>query len=502
MTRRRAAVLILVAWAGALGWLVERSYLGRRGQDRPSQWPVPPGSAYHAIRIGDRQYGLATFTVDTLPEGLRVTELVTIDLPPLQPKSPRRTSARVEALYTRGLQLVRWQSDLLTESGRSAGSGTISGDTLLTVVTAPRGDVPETLSVRLPRPVILPSAIPLVAASRGLPKPGSRLNLAVYDPFDEEIRLERLTVAAESVFTVPDSAEFADALRRWRVAHSDTVRAWRINSVEHGLPVSRWVDAAGMTVRLQHALGATFERSAFEIVNSNFRALPPPPWDSGPTAPRLVLTDGNPAPQRHLTLLTHLMPDRPIPRIVPSLEGGWQERAGDTLRIAPRTEPDSGSQPLGSVDLLTRGDSSIATAAARIVGNEVRPEWVARRLNDWVGRTITLRGGPADFSAHRTLSARRGTAAERATLLVALAHAAGLEARRVWGLAAVNGGWELRAWVEWRSAGGTWTPADPSSPAGQTLANRVRLATGGEPMLLSLALRAARLRLAVLEDTP
>jgi hypothetical protein len=497
-SRRTAAVLILSAWVGALGWLAQRHYLNAAAGEGVARWPVPPGSAYHTIRLGDRQYGLSSLTIDTLAEGLRVTELVTLDLPRLSAGVPRRTSVRIEALYTRGLQLSRWQADLLTERGRRSTVGLVAGDSLLTVVHTAQDEPPETLTVRLRRPIILPSAIPLVAASRGLPRPGSKLNLEVYDPLNDELRTERLTVAAESVFTVPDSAEYSETLRRWRVAHADTVRAWRIDGVEHGLPLSRWVDAAGMTVRQDHALGARLERSAFEMVNTNYRALPPPLWDTSAAAPSYLPSQGTEPPGRHLAVVAYLAPRDPLPAAVPGLEGGWQARLGDTLRIGPEAALDSAPSPPAAVEARVGEDAGVAATARRVVGAERRPEVMARLLGDWVRRTITLREGPGASTAGRTLARRSGTPGERALLVVGLARSVGLAARPVWGLVKRDGRWQLHPWVEIHT--GTWMPVDPATP-GRATANRVRLAVGGEARLLDLVVRAGRLRLRVLEDT-
>jgi hypothetical protein len=503
MNRRTAAVLILTAWAGSLGWLVQRHYVQATPADQVPRWPVPPGSAFHAIRIGDRQYGFSSLAVDTLSEGLRVTELVTIDLPPLRPNTPRRTSTRVEALYTRGLQLKTWQADFLGEHGRLSSTGSVSGDTLLTIVNTPRGEPAETLSVELRRPIVLANAVPLVAASRGLPRPGSKLNIEVYDPFDHELRTERLAVTAESVFTVTDSAEYSETLRRWRSAHTDTVRAWRIDGVDQGLPRSRWVDAAGMTVLEDFPLGARLERTAFEIGNTNFRALPIPRWDTSASAPQFVPIEGKgpPPPLDALTVVAHLPPDRHLPPTVAALVGGWQRREGDTIRVEPGALEDSATEaPPGAVEALIEQDSLIARTAANIAARERAPEAQARALSAWVRRSITLRDGSGGRSASGTLSQRSGTAEERVALLVALARAAGFAARPVWGLALADGRWQMRPWAEYRNEG--WTPLDPDAPGPKAMVGRVRLATGGRPRLLDLALRAGRLRLDLLETTP
>lgn len=498
MNRRTLATLILASWVGTLGWLAERHYLGAPSGETTSRWPVPPGAAFHAIRSGDRQYGFASLTVDTVADGLRVTELLTIDLPRLKPEVPRRSSYRIEALYSRGLLLRRWQSDLLTEHGRSASTGVVTGDSILTVVRDAPGEPPETTLVHPHRPVILPNAIPLVAASRGLPRPGNKLTLEVYDPLNGELRTERVQVAAESLFTVPDSADYSPSLRRWSIAHSDTVRAWRLEGIVHGLPFARWIDGAGMTVRLDYPLGARLERTAFELANSNFRALPPARWDTAATAPSYSTPGGREVPGRALAVLGRLAPDAALPAGIPALRGGWQSRAGDTLRVGADQAPDTASNPLEAVPITPPQDSGLVQAAARILRGETRPEVALRRLTDWVRRNITLRDGPSVGSAVRVLGGRRGTAQERVALLVALAQGAGLRARAVWGVVRVGGRWELRPWAEIETD--RWTPADPGGAAGAQVANRIRLSTGGEARLLDLALRAGRLRLAVLEE--
>jgi len=499
MNRRTLATLILAVWVGTLGWLTVRHHLGQPAGGPGPRWPVPPGAAFHAIRLGERQYGFASLTVDTLAEGLRVTELLTIDLPRERPALPRRTSYRTEAVYSRALRLLRWQTDLLTEQGRLAATGTTSGDSLLTVVRSAPGERAETTLVHPSRPVILPSAIPLVTASRGLPRRGDKLSLEVYDPLDGEVRTERLEVAAESLFTVPDSAEYNPSLRRWSLAHSDTVRAWRLDAVVHGLPVSRWIDGAGMTVRTEYPLGARVERTAFELANSNFRALPPAPWDMSAGAPSYFVSEEPPAPRAALILVARLTaPDAPLPGAVPALEGGWQGRAGDTLRLGRGAGADStASQPVPA-GAGVPPPAVLADGAARILRGERRAEAALRRLTQWVRRQVVSERGPTLRSPAQALQARRGTAQERVALLVALARGAGLEAREVWGLVRIGDRWELRPWAEVRTD--QWTPADPAATPAGPLADRLRLGTGGEARLMDLVLRAGRLRLAVLEE--
>jgi hypothetical protein len=500
--RRTIAVGVLVLWIAALAWLVDRHYIGERvttAGENP-RWPVPPGSAFLSVNLAGQQIGLSTLTVDTLAEGLRVTELTTVDLPRIVADTPRRTSWRIEAMYSRGLQLQRFQADLLTEQGRARIRGTVEADTVLVLVSEARDAAADTQRVALRRPVILSGAVSLVAASRGLPRPGSRLNLEVYDPIESELRLERIVVAAESVFVVPDSAEFNAESRQWEIAHSDTVRAWRLDYMDHGLPAQVWVDGAGLPVRIAYPMGTVLDRSAFEMIQTNFRMRPPPVYDSLRTTPVYHRSRAVAPVRSRMTVLAELAPDgSPLPRRIEPMTGGWQAQHGDSFRIAA---PDSIPAPDSTLAAqephwsLASPDSTVAARARAIIQRETDTARMAEQLAAAVRKEIAPRGGEARLPPARVLAERSGSEQERVNLLVALARGAGLPARPVWGLVQVDSSWVLQSWAEIWTRG--WTPFDLARPGND--AGRLRLAIGGSSRFLSLAMRAGRLRAQVLEE--
>lgn len=499
--RRTAAVAILIVWIAALAWMVDRHYLGDRA-DNPGvnpRWPVPPGSAFHAVNLAGRQIGLSTMTVDTLGEELRVTDLTTIDLPRVVADTPRRTTERTEAFYTRGLQLQRFQSDLLTEHGRLRILGLNEGDSLLRLINEVPGEPTDTQWVRLRRPVILPAAVPLVAASRGLPRPGSRLNLEVFDPIERELRVERMLVAAESVFVVGDSAELNTQIRRWEVVHSDTIRAWRLDWLEHGLPKQLWVDGAGLPVRLTYPLGAVLDRSAFEMVQTNFRMRPPPSYDTSAAAPRFIVTAPPAKPRVSMSILAQLVTDGRFPAGIAAMSDGWQTQVGDTFFVGvdPRvTRPESVPTVLDPAWSMATPDSSIALAARAIVGRDTAPARAGELLVAAVRKRIKSRHGEVRFPASQVLARGTGSEQEQVNLLVSMAMALGLHARPAWGLVQRDGDWILRPWAEiWTDS---WTPFDPAAPGHD--AGRLRLGTGGSSRFLTLVTHAGNVRLRVLEE--
>jgi transglutaminase-like putative cysteine protease len=288
------------------------------------------------------------------------------------------------------------------------------------------------------------------------------------------------------------------------VVHSDTIRTWRLDGTADGLPLSRWIDAAGMVVRTRYTLGSMMDRSAFEMVQTNFRALPAPKWDTAVSAPQYLPDSSSPPVRRALSVAIRLtLPEQSFPADIESLEGGWQTRNGDTIRVSrpgpdasADSVPDSKGGPLWS---LFRSDSTLRDAAMKASGRESRPEAVASALDLWVRKNISYRKGPGMATPARVLLSRQGNEMERVLLLTALAQTAGLQARPVWGLVLVQGRWQLRTWAEiWADH---WIPFDPAvGPRGQD-AGRVRLATSGAGRFMDLALLAGRMRLEVLEET-
>jgi hypothetical protein len=99
-------------------------------------------------------------------------------------------------------------------------------------------------------------------------KIGRTQKLSVFDPTTRLVIRPQLTIRAESLFVVVDSAAM-DAAGEWEPAHRDTVRAWRIEGAPEGLIA--WVDAEGRVVAAR-VVNLSAIRSAFEIAFKNAKA--------------------------------------------------------------------------------------------------------------------------------------------------------------------------------------------------------------------------------------
>jgi hypothetical protein len=498
-----------VIWAVALLWLARREYFPPGGrQTGPSDWPVPPGSAFYAVRNGATQIGIASIVIDTGASGLRVKELLRLDPVP-GAGSSGRLLLRTEAILAHTLRLRSWTGSQIEGDVETQLTGQVDGDSIL-LVTLTHGAEVESVGVRLARPVFPPTAVALGFVARRHLRIGRTATVAVLDPTDLTLRDQRMRVAAESVFVVPDSAAYDSTGRRWVIAHVDTVRAWRLDAVEHGLPVQRWIDGQGLLVRSTTPLGLTFERSAFELVSDNYRVERRRMGADSTRREanqRVLVAAGTKAaaPVTSQRLQLALLSGDLTGIVLPGIDSApGQQRTGDTVSlsmVAPRrSPPDSDASPdlLQPDPLITSGDSAVRMLAASLGAAGGDPWRTAARLTAWVARSIGPEPGGLG-TASRTLARHRGNPSDRAVLLVALARAAGIPARTVGGLLRMSDGWHYHVWAEMRA--GAWTPADPELGQFPADANHLRLTIGGLGRESDLLPRAGRLRVNDLATT-
>jgi len=226
VTRRGWAATILTAWAASLGWLVQREFFRSTGARlAEAALSVPPGAAYYRLDVGQQQVGFSSSTIDTVGATIQVTDVLVLDVPALGVM--HHTGAMSRATVTRSLRLQRMDVRMAGDLGRFAARGIVSGDTLLTVTLLVGADSQIT-RVPLPRPIVLPTLMPLRLAFSGTMKPGKTYAVRVFDPFLLAARDVEVTVAAESTLVIADSAGYDSTALAWVPAHFDTVRAFRI----------------------------------------------------------------------------------------------------------------------------------------------------------------------------------------------------------------------------------------------------------------------------------
>ena len=504
MSRRAAlAAGVLLLWMAGLGLLARRELFQPASQRLlEAALRISPGATFYSVSQGSSVIGFASSTVDTITrKGIQVTDYFVADLP--MGGRLHRASVKSVVDLTRSLALDRFQLDLDTEAGPMKISGVAEGDTSLLLAIGSGGAPPDTQRLRVDGPVLLPTLVPLVVALGERPKVGKRYTLSIFDPGTMAPKETQVSVAAESLFIVSDSAELDPTARRWKSAHEDTVRAWKL-LWEGTTGSGGWVDEQGRLVQSEQPGGLVLRRTAYEQAFTNWRL-------EAQERPRDAIGDNDiiettaiaanaPINKKTLTVLTVRLSNVDLAGY--DLAGGRQALARDTLVV--RREPPSALQAeyvlpgdvrhrvrfrgdLAPEPLLQVGAPAIVGLATGIAGRDRDPRVVAERISQWVHDSLKKEITFGVPDALQVLRSRSGDCNEHTQLFIALARSVGIPARSAAGLALVNGKFYYHAWPEVFL--GSWVAVDPTFGQFPADAAHLRFVNGG------LARQAELLRL-------
>lgn len=490
MSRRGAAVLIVVLWVVGLGLLVRRDMF-RPDAERLAEAAlrINPGVVYYAVLQGSSQIGFASSSIDTMPGRIISDDYLTADIQ--AGGSAHRATARTNVRLTRALKVMDFDFSLETDAGLVSARGDVVGDSVLQLAIA-SGDSPaDTQRVALNGPIFLPTLVPLTVMLGQKPKVGKSFTFSVFDPASMGPRNVKVTIRAESLFTVDDSASFDSTAMRWVPALRDTVRAWRLVA-EDGRAFSGWVDAFGRIVEAEQPGNLIMRRMSYELAFENWRTAK---RDSTPTGPghqndiieSTAIAANAPVDRKRISQLTVRLKGVPLGGF--DLDGDRQILRHDTLTVI--REDSSSLRPaftLPSTDarfpnelkpepLLQSKDPQIIVLANRIAAGSRDPVVVAQRLNRWVHDSLAKKITFGIPNAVQVLKSRSGDCNEHTQLYIALARALGLPARSAAGLALVNGKFYYHAWPEVYL--GRWTAVDPTFGQFPADAAHLRFTIGG-----------------------
>jgi len=484
------ALLLLAAWGGGLSLLVRREFFqGRAERLAEAALRLSPGATYFAVEQNGTRIGFASTTIDTVARGVEVTDYFVADLP--LAGQVQRASARSVVLLSRALALRTF--DVQAEAARTPMRvvGRIEGDSVAIFAIDVPGQSADTQRVAVRGPVLVPTLAPLAMALGETPKVGKTYRLPTFDPQVMQSRDVALTVKAESLFVVDDSARFDPVARVWKSALTDTVRAWHVVGAE-GAGFNGWVDAQGRVVLATQTAGITLRRMAYELAFENWRIARDAAAAGGGTQRDIMestaISAGVDLGRGALKRLRVRLLGVELAGY--DLDGGRQTLHGDTLSIERRLVPASYSltkrppdfmarfkAELSPEPLLQSSDMAIVQKAIRITGLERDPGKVAEKLNRWVYDSLKKEVTFSVPNALQVLRTRRGDCNEHTQLYVALARAVGIPARIATGLAYVRGKFYYHAWPEvWL---GEWVAVDPTFGQFPADAAHLRFVVGG-----------------------
>ena len=264
-TRGLFAALIVALWLGGMAMMVERN--GNRSEAEKLAevaLRLQPATYYYSIARSGEQIGAASSALDTAVSSLESEEYFVGDFPVGTAGAHERTSARWQTRLTRGLHLIDMSAAVSRPTRPFSLNATIQDDTSIFIAGRKATHRPAA-RYTFTAPLYTPTLAPIVFMLGGAPRIGRSQSISVFDPTTRTVTRPTLRIAAESLFTVADSARL-EKNGTWSVAHSDTVRAWRLDGAAHGLVA--WVDAEGRVVAAQ-AGDLSAIRTAFEIAFKN-----------------------------------------------------------------------------------------------------------------------------------------------------------------------------------------------------------------------------------------
>lgn len=269
MTRReRAGALIIFLWLIGIAALVRRElYVPEPEQLREAALLVVPGTAFYEVMRGDQRVGWASSSIDTGATGISVHDVLIVDQ--ADTLASRRLAARARVSLTPALRLTGFVFELGADHDPYKVTGRMNRDSLLTLVTQTGTSRPDTATMTVHASVFWPTTVPLALALGARPRIGRTYKYSIYDPTTGTPEDVSLTVGAESLFVVSDSAKLDEARGTWVSAHADTVRGWRLDPQGSTL-VSGWIDERGRIIESSPMGVYTLRRTAYEMAFRNW----------------------------------------------------------------------------------------------------------------------------------------------------------------------------------------------------------------------------------------
>lgn len=282
-TRRAAAGAAVLLWAGGLATLAYRQQKpsGLSGAMTLAATRFNPGTAYYLVERDGKQVGFASSTADTTatndtnPKGLVFSDYLILQS---HQDSTRRMAVASQARVSRTFVLQRLDVMSDTSTGWYRETADVGADSMLAFrAVSPPG---ASRTARAEHDLLAPDAIPMLVGmgTETAPRVGTTIDVKVVDAGAGRIAPVTFRVAAESLFSIADSAVYDSAAHQWRAATTDTLRAWRLvpnAPLLAAMPkLTAWVDGQGHVVDADAEIAGAgvlrFRRMCYELAYRNW----------------------------------------------------------------------------------------------------------------------------------------------------------------------------------------------------------------------------------------
>ena len=466
--RALAAVAVLTAWGGTLTWLGLRSVGQSEGAALANEASLrlSPTAGWFAVFSGDEQIGSAGITLDTLSPGYRIRETVTLELPTggASLRATRLTETRLGA----NLLVQEVRSRVSSGTRQVEWSLQTAGDT----VTVKRDAVglQFAATIATPSAAITLGALPYRLALTGSLGVRRSRQLLLYGGWPPAARATQIQIGRDSMVVFADSSAVDPVTGQLAAAHRDSALATEVRLDSPLGPYRVWVDRRGGVAGIDWPLGTHWVRSDFDLAVREFRRTAP--TRSGPIQAALgtlsplalpgALTDTSSTERRYR--IERRDGRRVSGALLVYLTGGRQTMQGGVLRIQSLPVRISRSRAADqSFDPLAQEAApEIRGLATRILRGATGSD-ALNRLAAAIPLLATVdTSATAAEDALGTLTSRRGRPDGMARLYVAIARAAGVQARYVVGVLPRGDRILTHAWAEvWDAASNNWLAVDP-----------------------------------------
>jgi hypothetical protein len=263
MGRAGLAVVLLVAWAAALGWQAKRVFFPAEAERLAlGVATIPPGVAYYAVFRDDQRAGWGQIEIDTLPgaSGFLVRDRVLLALPSLGVAG--RSERASEEYLDSSLNLDSLTHLSVVGNDTASLRAVSEGDSVVLLFDAMGR---QTERVPIAEAVTTSSGWRLRLAAAGQAAPGDRYGIVVFDPLAAATRVQDIEILEAASLAFPDSADTDSISGAWISVREDTVEAWRVRSGRGDLARETWIDEDGRLVDGVIFGGLRVERTAFEL---------------------------------------------------------------------------------------------------------------------------------------------------------------------------------------------------------------------------------------------
>jgi transglutaminase-like putative cysteine protease len=487
---RVGSVLVVLAWLGQMGVLVQQAYL----RDVPSTLAGDLGrygssAQWKGIYYRGEKIGFSVGQTSAVEGGYEIQEDGQLQMMLLGAGTPARirTNARVDTAFN----LRSFSFSLDPGTGPIEVRGRLEGARLFLDVKTSRGTRSEVRE--LPEPPALALNLARRLAAAGL-VPGTRLEVPVFDP----ATLRNAPMAVEV-----GPREVVRVMRR-------PTPAFRVTMSLAGVTSTSWVTDVGEVVREESPTGLMVVRETRDTAT----AL---------AVPGQVQTD--------LLAAAAIAPDAAGPRIddpmqvellrlrlegldasalaSPELQGAGQSVSADVFELRDaRTLTPGPADPdarryLSPEPLLESDAPEIVAEARKATSGASGTRARAERLVRYVSALLEKKPTVSLPSAREVLRTRVGDCNEHTALYVAMARSLDIPSRIAVGLVHLHGAFYYHAWPEVYLEGppgrGLWLPVDPTLDQFPADATHVRLARGGLDRQAAILPLMGRARMKVLE---